>query len=214
MRWKLITKEPNFQPATGIYSDWKELLSKEASHLCVYCSIHESSMGGIRNFHVEHYRPKSKFKNLINTFSNLFYACPICNVFKSNDWPHEPDGKNHLTVICYPDPSIINYADLFEVDFATGLINGTCTSANYIKNKLYLNRPQLIIDRKLLILNDRVSKIINEINAYIDVVSSKRDNPKAFDLLSDLLRWAIKIIEIQLALSVAIPYKTMDITKH
>ena len=83
-----------------------------------------------------------------------------------------------------------------------------------IQQHAYLNRPQLIIDRKLLILNERVSIIINEINAYIDAIQKRRDNPLAFDLLTDLLKWATEIIHIQSKLSKAIPYKTSDITKY
>ncbi|MBA4252155.1 MAG: HNH endonuclease [Legionella sp.] len=213
MRWKRVPKNSSYQPASGVYSDWKELLSIEAEHLCVYCSIHESSMGGVRNFHVEHFRPKSKFENLVNIFSNLFYACPICNVFKSNDWPHEPDGDNYLRVICYPDPSIVNYADIFEVNLNTGLIEGKYTSAKYIQNKLYLNRPQLIIDRKFLILNDKMSSIVKDIELYMEKLSKRLDNPAAVQLLLELTYWLAEVVKIQSLLPTATPYKVADITK-
>lgn len=74
MNWKRIPKENSSQPSTGTYKDWKELLSVEGFHQCVYCSISEAEFGGIRNFHVEHYKPKSlpAFASLVNTYTNLF----------------------------------------------------------------------------------------------------------------------------------------------
>ena len=60
MEWFKIFKENSVQPKTGKYSDWKEIIADECKHQCVYCALSESRFGGIRNFHVEHYRPKSK----------------------------------------------------------------------------------------------------------------------------------------------------------
>ena len=59
-------KEKTQQPTKGKYSDWKEILAEEGFNQCVYCAIPDACFGGIRNFHVEHYRPKSKFKKLEN----------------------------------------------------------------------------------------------------------------------------------------------------
>jgi 5-methylcytosine-specific restriction endonuclease McrA len=103
MNWKLITKDAKNQPVSGVYSDWKELVAQECFYQCVYCAIHEAQFGGIDHYHIDHYRPKSiaEFKHLENNIGNLFYACPICNRFKSNDWPGEPD----LNTPTYPDPS-------------------------------------------------------------------------------------------------------------
>ena len=104
MNWKLVNKDPTTQPKRGTYSDWKEQIAQECYNQCVYCSIHESQFGGINNFHIDHFRPKSIFKNLENDICNLFYSCPICNRFKSDDWPNEPN----LDTISYPDPSNID----------------------------------------------------------------------------------------------------------
>src|SRR5688500_18636223 len=107
-----IPKEKTPPPESGTYQDWKALLADEGAHQCVYCAITEASFGGIRNFHVEHFRPKSLFQDLVNAFKNLFYACAICNVFKGDDWK-EPCGEQHH--MGYLDPSVVDYSDILDV---------------------------------------------------------------------------------------------------
>ncbi len=42
---------------------------------------------------MEHYRPKSKFKELITDYPNLFYCCRACNGRKGKNWfEPEPEG--------------------------------------------------------------------------------------------------------------------------
>ena len=145
MNWKLVVKDTKNQPATGSYSDWKEQIAEECFYQCVYCSIHESQFGGINNYHIDHFRPKSfpEFKSLENDICNLFYSCPICNRFKSDDWPAEPD----INIISYPDPSKINYSDLFVMTDNYEIF-GKYTSSKYLVIRLFLNRAQLIMERR------------------------------------------------------------------
>jgi hypothetical protein len=161
MNWILIDKSRTVQPEKGKYSDWKPILAFEGKNQCVYCSIHQNYFGGIRNFHVEHYRPKSKFPLLKDKIQNLYYSCPVCNTFKGDDW-YEKDLTN-LNEIIYPNPSITNYFDLFEVNLITFEIRGKYISSNYMVEKLALNRTQLILHRKFLILQLKFEKIINKI---------------------------------------------------
>lgn len=155
MNWKLIKKGIKEVPVKGTYSNWKAELAEEGHHQCVYCSISDSRFGGQRNFHVEHFRPKSLFPDLENIFSNLFYSCPICNVFKGNDW-YETDD---LSTIHYPNPSQRDYSDLFELDKLTAEINGKYTASKYLVYKLALNRVQLILDRRLCLFMKQVESI-------------------------------------------------------
>lgn len=164
MKWLRITKESTPVPSHGSkYSDWKPELAEEGFHQCVYCTISESSFGGIRNFHVEHYKPKGlkQFTYLENEFSNLFYACAICNTFKSDDWT---DPVDDFSVGCYPDPSKKNYGELFQVDVDTALIAGRNTTGTYLVCKLYLNRPQLIINRKEILAEEMYQILIHIVN--------------------------------------------------
>lgn len=155
MKWRRIDKSSTPQPPSGTYSDWKPILAKEAHNQCVYCCISDAHFGGIRNFHVEHYRPKKKFPKLELVIGNLFYSCSICNVFKGDDWPNEPKPAA-FDYIHYPDPSITDYAELFKVDLDTARIGGESLTARYLIEKLHLNRAQMLRNRKLLLLADQL----------------------------------------------------------
>ena len=159
MKWKRIPKESSNQPATGKYSDWKQLLAEEGFHQCVYCALHDATFGE-RNFHVEHYKPKSirRFRHLEHIFSNLFYACPICNVFKSDSWPRAP--KEDHSVEAYPNPSKCDYSDLFDVVTRTGQIKGKFVASKFLIIRLHLNREQLITERRIFYNDERMRKLI------------------------------------------------------
>ena len=58
-------------------------LSRAFSELCGYCE--EETKG-----QVDHFRPVSKYPSLVYEWANWIFACPICNMEKSNKWP--PDG--------------------------------------------------------------------------------------------------------------------------
>ena len=191
MKWKMVAKDAVNQPIKGTYRDWKALLAEEGYHQCIYCAIHENAMGGIRNFHVEHYRPKSIFIDQENDFSNLFYSCPICNTFKSNDWPNEPQEDN--SIASYPNPSATDYNVLFEVNELKGLIDGINVAAKYIQEKLFLNRPQLITERRLHFLlkkgHQEVEKTRDVIRAIPEDSNCYREFSEAFmDLLVEYER--------------------------
>ncbi len=173
MNWNLIQKNPVNQPLVGTYVDWKQQIAIECFNQCVYCAIHENSMGGIRNFHVEHYRPKSKFKDKENDYLNLFYSCAVCNTFKNNDWPNEPTPDNSRA--SYPNPSEIDYNFLFEIDHSKGLIEGKNIAAKYIQEKLFLNRPQLITERRINLLYQRGDQEVEETRKLLEKVKDDRD---------------------------------------
>lgn len=188
MNWKRIPKEASIIPTKGVYSDWKPQISVEGFHQCVYCTISEASFGGIRNFHIEHYKPKGldKFKSLENDYSNLYYACAICNSFKSDDWPRDPDYN--FNVSCYPEPSKIDYSILFIVNEENGLIVGKHNTGVYLVNKLYLNRPQLLIDRKENYAEIKYQNVISNVNEQKDLLFTmiEKVNQGALALLKEL----------------------------
>lgn len=189
MNWQRITKESTPLPVRGTkYSDWKTELSIEGYHQCVYCTIRESHFGGIRNFHVEHYKPKGidRFASLINEFSNLFYACAICNTFKSDDWPADP--VDDYSIDCFPDPSVKNYGEIFNVDKTTALLIGKNVTGKYILNKLYLNRPQLIINRKEILIEESYQILIQNVNNQKDILFtlSEKGSAEALQLLREI----------------------------
>lgn len=199
MRWRQIPKHPSKQPKKGTYKDWKHLLAEEAHNQCVYCAIHDSALGGIRNFHVEHYKPKadSRFSHLENIYSNLFYACPICNSFKGDDWPCNP-RKNH-SIVCYPDPSKIDYCSLFDVDASLMIIRGQNVASRYLVERLHLNRTQLIFARREHNVSERATEICKTSKAFSQALLADKSYKgrhllsKLSDIMTDLYEFKTKL---------------------
>ena len=73
-------------PIYGEYSSYKKYLRFEFDYHCAYCDIHEAEDGGSKNFHIDHYLPKSRFPEKCCEYSNLFYSCADCNRLKGNYW--------------------------------------------------------------------------------------------------------------------------------
>jgi hypothetical protein len=207
MNWKLIIKDAKKQPAKGTYSDWKEQIAEECFYQCVYCSIHEAQFGGINNYHIDHFRPKSVFNTLENDICNLFYVCPICNRFKSDDWPAEPD----LNVISYPDPSKVNYSDLFTLT-VNYEIEGKYIASQYLVLRLFLNRAQLIIERREEIKQLEVNKLVNELSTLIDKVGEE-DLKEANEAYKELVKVQKRIQELHVLRKRIRPYELQDIRK-
>lgn len=194
MKWFIIPKDTYPKPATGkYYHDWKEHLSKEGQEQCVYCAIQLSIFGGLRNFHVEHYRPKSieRFKHLEHDYANLFFACSICNGFKGADWRAEPDEKFENS--SYPDPSKIDYSQFLKMDSDFKLYSDHFTG-KYVIEKLYLNRPQLILERKSYYLH---FMLLEECNKTLELAKQKQENSGkvGVDPLSSAIEVAVSLIK-------------------
>lgn len=205
MKWILINKSNTEQPTEGTYREWKPLLGEEGKHQCVYCSTTDGRFGGIRHFHVEHYKPKSVFPKLINNINNLFYACCICNVLKGADWRTITGNMND---IYYPDPSKVNYSTLFSLNNDGELI-GTNKCGEYIINKLGLNRSQLIIDRRFTLLLIGYTELkLNYRSVRDDLISN--GTQEAVQILRRLTKAYDKVIDKKDHLYEAVPYDMED----
>ena len=82
MRWPNVVGKSRTQPNKGEWHDWKQEIADHCHGRCIYCAISEARFGGVRNFHIEHYRPKKKFPQFENDIKNLYSAGAICNVLK------------------------------------------------------------------------------------------------------------------------------------
>jgi hypothetical protein len=208
VRWRRIPKDRSAQPSNGTYKDWKVLLAQEGFHQCVYCAISETSFGGTRNFHVEHFRPKAIFVALENAFANLFYACSICNGFKGDDWRDPCDA---LETACYVSPASWEYADLLRADASDHLAVSDHVAGRFMIERLYLNRPQLIMERRLSAADIRLREIDRELTE-LSLLVRRRPRAKAkYVLLLEAFR------RIALALAAAragIPYEEADIRRE
>ncbi|MFB9080228.1 HNH endonuclease [Flavobacterium procerum] len=213
MNWKIIVKSPENLLTERLYQECKEDLSREAEHRCIYCCIHESRFGGIRNFHVEHYKPKSKYDKLKNTYSNLFYSCSICNCFKGNDWPNDPDDVYEKPF--YPDPLIVNYSDYMMVDYETGFVEGLRKTTKYVVEKLYLNRPQLVNERKFFGLMEKMRlnyQLLENIELRMSN-ASQEERIRVMDLFIKATSAMREISQLQIKLQTVNPYTIVQVRR-
>lgn len=212
MKWSQIHKTPD--PATEAYGCHdqrvKEYIRQEGGLRCVYCAVNENALGGVQAFHVEHYRPKSKFAHLEHSLSNLFYACPICNRFKSNDWPAEPQKRFGNS--SYPDPSQVDYSDLFQVNEGSGFVSGLYVASKYIVERLYFNRPQLILERKQYYLDRELEGLNQAYAASIQELGAK-GTKEATRHLTKLAGLSSKLSSHLLEFKKIPSYEVADVTR-
>ena len=76
-------------PAQVNYAGYTPFLRRDFLARCAYCERTEEYLGGEEAFEVEHFKPKSKFRELICAYHNLYYVCRKCNGHKWETWPTE-----------------------------------------------------------------------------------------------------------------------------
>ncbi len=92
---------PNKLKVDYKFHENKKSLKEASFDKCMYCEskISHNSYGD-----VEHIKPKSKYPQLEFTWSNLGFACSVCNNNKNNQYdadnpilsPYEEDPEQHL----------------------------------------------------------------------------------------------------------------------
>ncbi|WP_302531503.1 HNH endonuclease [Phascolarctobacterium faecium] len=97
------------------HKKYKSQLEKDFYKCCGYCDDHHGFSGGSKFFHVDHFAPKSKFKNeysaYINDYNNLVYSCPYCNRHKSNKWLGKAPFEYVVNNKGFIDPCADEYDD-------------------------------------------------------------------------------------------------------
>jgi len=70
------------KPNDSRWSDFHDNLCRVFWGICAYCERRNKG-------EVEHFRPKSKFPELVYEWSNWLFACHDCNQAKGAKWPEE-----------------------------------------------------------------------------------------------------------------------------
>jgi hypothetical protein len=83
----VLIKRNQSPPTRKKYQYYKPFLRIDFEYRCSYCKNRETVEGGSKKFHIDHYKPKKKFPELINDYLNLFYCCSECNNAKKDFWP-------------------------------------------------------------------------------------------------------------------------------
>lgn len=141
----------------------KKYLACDFNHRCAYCDDLDSIGGGYRTYHVEHFAPKEKFPELINTYDNLLFSCPYCNGSKSDDWPSENSNISFVGNAGYIDPCLDEYYVHLDRDEKTGEIIYKTNLGQYMYEhlQLYLKRHSLIF------MVDKLKEKRDELNDFI-----------------------------------------------
>ena len=122
-------------PDLTSYRKYKQQLANDFRRRCGYTDCPDFWFGGIKAFHIDHFKPKSKYVHLERSYSNLVYACSHVNQAKSDD-----DAD-------YLDPCDSDYNSHFGRDENGNIVPlPGCKEAEYMytRLKLYLQRYGII----------------------------------------------------------------------
>lgn len=123
-------------PDLNSYRKYKQQLSEDFRRRCGYTDCPDFWFGGVKAFHIDHFKPKSKHGHLECKYSNLVYACSHVNQAKSDD-----DAADYI------DPCDVDYNIHFGRD-ADGnivpLLGSQQADYMHTKLKLYLQRYGII----------------------------------------------------------------------
>jgi uncharacterized protein (TIGR02646 family) len=128
-------------PALTDYKKYKPYLRIDFDRRCAYCHIPELRYGTPGNYAVDHFRPKSRveFRNLICRYSNLFYTCRDCNLYKGPTWPSRAERSRGLRFL---DPCAVDLATQWTI-CGDGALTPKNAAAQYMIEQLRLNRQDL-----------------------------------------------------------------------
>ena len=73
---------------------------------CAYCQSHDDRFGGEDGATVDHFKPEGRYHELRCSWSNLYYACHVCNCHYKKQFPtpdEEAQGKRFVDP-CAEDP--------------------------------------------------------------------------------------------------------------
>lgn len=178
-----LIKRMQHPPVYTIYSKYKKFLRIDFEHCCAYCGVREAQDGGSKKFHVDHYKPKSKFPEESNNYSNLYYSCSDCNILKGNYWPSPVQWlMSHLII----NPCDYDYEEHYDTSqFAW---SGKTRVASWNIDRLRLNSPKNVRFRE-------DSKVYLEL---IQALNSELDKSEFELQRTDLSRETKKAIELNI----------------
>jgi len=160
--------------------DTKEALGVMYNYKCVYC---EQRLGRDSSFHVEHYRPKSRYYWIAYSWDNLLYCCAKCNSSKGTKFetmkvsivaPTDEDLKNiHSLTKEYnklEKPKLINpEVENIEKDiefFDNGFIYSENERVQYTIDSCNLNRDSILNERAKLFNDFFKKKYLRKLREY------------------------------------------------
>ena len=132
-------------------------------------------MQGASAFHVDHYRPKKYFSDLITDYNNLYYSCAACNLYKGDYWS-EIDNK----VIVNPSDYVMSE----HLKFNDEIISPLSRSGKTTVELLRLNNEDSIKYRH--IMRRLISELLRTLS-QIDLRNKQEQTEETLELLAQLI---------------------------
>jgi uncharacterized protein (TIGR02646 family) len=173
-------------PARQPYTAYRVELRADFNGCCGYCDDSDRGNDQI-GFHIDHFAPKGRFKELICEYTNLVYACRFCNIHKSSKWTGVDASAHHDGSEGFIDPCSEDY-DAHLARDEEGRIVGKTELGRYIARELNLG----LLRHQLLWKARRARTVRDEIPPLID--QYKASGLPRDDLYADLLE---RFIELQ-----------------
>jgi uncharacterized protein (TIGR02646 family) len=156
-------------PDCSNYQGYKSFLRRDFLGRCAYCERTEEYLGGEEAFEVEHFRPRSKFPDLICSYANLYYVCRKCNAHKSETWPSDDRIARGVR---FADPCVEDaFADhLHERD--DGTLDELTACGSYSNRHIRLDRNELQRWRRLRAEARRDLPRLTQVAQLLDILVS------------------------------------------
>jgi uncharacterized protein (TIGR02646 family) len=133
------------------YPEYRQQLRRDFFYSCAYCTMTEFEAKSIR-MTIDHYEPRNARADLEHDYSNLMYACGICNERKGDRYPPpEARTNGHRFFRADAEPR----ADHFELDDKD--LKSRTNVGEYTINMLDLNSERLRVVRDV---RHRMSKCL------------------------------------------------------
>lgn len=84
-QFRKMTPVRTFTKKYTKYQTYKPYLRNDFNGRCGYTDCPDQWFGGPKCFHIDHFKPKSKFPALVNQYDNLVYSCSYVNILKTDD---------------------------------------------------------------------------------------------------------------------------------
>jgi hypothetical protein len=180
-----LTRQANYpKRADGnhySYTYYRDHVATDCQHRCVYCDALEVEVGGAEAMQLDHFRPESfpEFEHLGNDPRNIHYACPRCNLWKSDKWPARGTPNTHNGTEGFVDPFIEDRLTYFSVR-PDGQIEPLRHPAKYMIGLLHLQREFLrkLREKRLLMFELRAKRDTLKAELEADLLAGQRADPK------------------------------------
>jgi uncharacterized protein (TIGR02646 family) len=133
---------------------------------CAYCLMPDNRLGGEEGMTVDHFKPEGRYPELRLAWSNLYYACSICNSHYKKDYPKpeeeaagkrffdpcQEDPDDHFRLVC--DPNIDEPCHVRPLS----------AFAEYTVSRLRLNRRKALRDFWRFLHHEELRLLTEEFN--------------------------------------------------